>query len=84
MKFLGNIIWWVFGGVILGLIWFLIGLLLTVTVIGIPFGAQCFKIAGFTFFLLEKTLSWVVLVQEVFFLILFGFLWLDGSLLWLI
>lgn len=49
MKFLGNIIWWVFGGVILGLIWFLIGLLLTVTVIGIPFGAQCFKIAGFTF-----------------------------------
>ncbi|WZL82358.1 YccF domain-containing protein [Vallitaleaceae bacterium 9-2] len=50
MKVLGNIIWWLFGGVILAGIWFLGGLLLTITIIGIPFGIQCFKIAGFVLF----------------------------------
>jgi uncharacterized membrane protein YccF (DUF307 family) len=50
MKVLGNIIWWLFGGPILAGIWFLGGLLLIITVIGIPFGMQCFKIAGFVLF----------------------------------
>ncbi|MCL2051416.1 MAG: YccF domain-containing protein [Lachnospiraceae bacterium] len=45
MKFLGNIIWFVFGGAILGLLWCLIGLLWCITIIGIPVGTQCFKIA---------------------------------------
>jgi uncharacterized membrane protein YccF (DUF307 family) len=47
MNFLGNMIWWLFGGIILAGVWFLAGLLLTITIIGIPFGTQCFKIAGF-------------------------------------
>lgn len=50
MKFIGNIIWLIFGGIFMALGWFLAGLLLTVTIIGIPFGAQCFKIAAFTLF----------------------------------
>jgi len=50
MRLIGNIIWWIFGGVFMALGWFLAGLLLTITIIGIPFGAQCFKIAGFTLF----------------------------------
>lgn len=47
MRFIGNIFWFIFGGVILALIWFIIGLLLCITIIGIPFGVQCMKIAGF-------------------------------------
>ena len=47
MNFIGNIIWLVFGGIIAAILWFLSGLLLCITVIGIPFGIQCFKIANF-------------------------------------
>jgi len=49
MKFLGNLIWLVLGGIIMALLWTLIGILLCVTIIGIPFGIQCLKIAGFVF-----------------------------------
>jgi len=43
----GNIIWLLFGGIIMAFLWFLAGLLLCLSIIGIPFGLQCFKIAGF-------------------------------------
>jgi len=49
MSILGNIIWWIFGGLLLALGWLIAGLILCITVIGIPFGLQCFKIAGFVF-----------------------------------
>ena len=45
MKTIGNIIWIIFGGILLALGWFLTGILLCLTIIGIPFGKQCFKIA---------------------------------------
>ena len=45
MNFLCNIIWLIFGGIIGAILWFLVGLILCLTVIGIPFGMQCFKIA---------------------------------------
>ena len=48
MKFIGNIIWLIFGGLELGLVWFLAGLLLCITILGIPLGMQAFKLAGFT------------------------------------
>ena len=47
MNFIGNLLWLVLGGLVLALAWAVIGLLLCVTIIGIPFGIQCFKIAGF-------------------------------------
>ena len=47
MKLIGNVLWVVFGGFIMSLLWFIAGLLLCITVIGIPFGVQCFKFAGF-------------------------------------
>ena len=46
MKFIGNIIWLLIGGIIASIAWFLTGLF-CITIIGIPFGLQCFKIAGF-------------------------------------
>ena len=46
MKFLGNIIWLIFGGLAGAISWFLAGCLWSITIIGIPVGIQCFKIAG--------------------------------------
>jgi uncharacterized membrane protein YccF (DUF307 family) len=46
MSVLGNIIWIIFGGLISAICWSIAGLLLCITIIGIPFGVQCFKIAG--------------------------------------
>lgn len=48
MSLLGNLVWIIFGGLISTLGWALAGILLCITVIGIPFGMQCFKIAGLT------------------------------------
>ena len=50
MKILGNILWFVFGGFISGLGWILSGLIWCITVIGIPYGVQCFKCAKLSFF----------------------------------
>lgn len=47
MNFIGNTIWLLFGGIILFILWSIAGLLLCLTIIGIPFGVQCFKIARF-------------------------------------
>jgi len=47
MKLIGNLLWLLFGGIIVSIAWAIIGLILCVTIIGIPFGLQCLKIAGF-------------------------------------
>lgn len=46
MNLLGNIIWLIFGGLVSALGYFIGGLALCVSIIGIPWGLQCFKIAG--------------------------------------
>ncbi|KKB52320.1 hypothetical protein HMPREF1212_00468 [Parabacteroides sp. HGS0025] len=45
MKFLGNIIWLIFGGVVTSIEYLISSLLLMVTIIGIPFGLQTMKLA---------------------------------------
>ena len=47
MKALGNLIWLVFGGIIIALIYYIVGLLMCLTVIGIPFGIQLFKLGSY-------------------------------------
>ena len=44
MSLLGNLIWLLFGGLIVGLGWILGGLVMCLTIIGIPFGLQAIKI----------------------------------------
>ena len=48
MKTLGNIIWFIFVGLGSAIAWFLLGVLWCITIIGIPFGKQCFKLARLT------------------------------------
>ena len=46
MKTLGNIIWVIFGGLFLALGYVFSGIILCITIIGIPFGLQIFKVAS--------------------------------------
>ncbi len=45
MRVISNILWIILGGLIIAIGWALIGLVLCVTIIGIPFGIQSFKMA---------------------------------------
>ncbi len=46
MSLLGNILWIIFGGLLSALGWLIAGLLWCITVVGIPVGMQCFKLAS--------------------------------------
>lgn len=46
MNLLGNLIWLIFGGFFAALGYFFGGIFLCFTVVGIPWGLQCFKLAG--------------------------------------
>lgn len=58
MGCLGNLLWFIFGGCISGLSWCLIGFLWCITVVGIPVGVQCFKLAGLSFFPFGKEVEY--------------------------
>lgn len=45
VNFLCNVIWFIFAGIWLTLAWALVGVLWCVTIVGIPIGVQCFKVA---------------------------------------
>ena len=49
MKTLFNLLWLVFGGIWMGIGWWIAGLIMIVTVVGIPWAKACFVIGQFTF-----------------------------------
>ena len=83
MTFVLNILWFAFVGVFSGIAWCLIGLLWCATVIGIPFGIACFRIARFAFLPFGKDIIPAALIGEramsgstlfnVLWVVLFGF-----------
>jgi uncharacterized membrane protein YccF (DUF307 family) len=79
MKTLGNIIWFVFAGLWLALGYAFFGLILCITIIGIPFGVQAFKLAGFALWPFGKEIvkdngsdSALEVVFNIIWLVLFG------------
>ena len=48
MRLIGNICWLLLGGLAIALAWILVGILLCLTVVGIPLGVQAFKMARLT------------------------------------
>lgn len=50
MRTLGNIIWFLFGGVFMGLAWWFFGLIAFISIIGIPWGRACIVMGNFSFF----------------------------------
>ncbi|MCG8473989.1 MAG: YccF domain-containing protein [Cytophagales bacterium] len=57
MKLLGNIIWFLFGGVCIFLEYLVSSFLLCLTIIGIPFGIQTFKLAWVALWPFGKTIE---------------------------
>ena len=50
MNLLGNLLWLLFGGFFAALGYFFGGIMLCLSVVGIPWGLQCFKLAGLVLF----------------------------------
>jgi len=48
MNFLGNILWLLFGGLEIALLYYVAGVLMCCTIVGIPFGLQLFKFGTYT------------------------------------
>ncbi|MGL4382534.1 MAG: YccF domain-containing protein [Bacilli bacterium] len=79
MNILGNIIWFIFGGLVSCLTWFFIGVLYSITIIGIPIGVQCFKLGIFSLFPFGKEVVYATNTSSTIFniiWIIFGGLFL--------
>ena len=49
MRTIGNILWGIFGVLLGGLAWVFVGCIWCITIVGIPFGKQFFKMARLSF-----------------------------------
>ena len=76
MKVLLNVLWIIFGGIFLSAYWAFIGCILYLTIIGIPFGIQCFRFANFMLFPFGREIVYsrntVSLILNILWIILFG------------
>lgn len=50
MSTIGNILWFIFGGLLMGLGWWVVGVLCAITIVGLPWAKACFVIGQFAFF----------------------------------
>ncbi len=78
MKILGNILWFIFGGFFSGLSWLISGIIWCITIIGIPYGIQCFKFASLSFMPFYKNVEYgggvPSLFANIIWIIFFGIL----------
>lgn len=79
MSFIGNILWLIFGGFIAGMGYIIGGLLLCLTIIGIPFGLQSIRIGFANFAPFGKQITeaqrsggCLGLVFDIIWVVLFG------------
>lgn len=49
MSAIGNLLWFVFGGLWMGLGWWLAGVICALTIVGLPWAKSCFVIGQFAF-----------------------------------
>ena len=78
MRVLLNVLWIIFGGIFLSAFWALVGCILCLTILGIPFGIQCFKFANFMLFPFGREIvygdSTISFLLNFLWVILFGFI----------
>lgn len=74
MRLLGNIIWIICWGLVLALSWVILGLAFMVTIVGIPLGVQCFKIAALSLSPFGKEIEYSSL----------GFWGIIGNIVWVV
>ena len=86
MRTIGNILWFILGGLWLALGYVLGGIVLCITIIGIPFGIQAFKLAGLSLWPFGRTATMassgrpLEVVFNVIWLVLFGWAIFVGHL----
>ena len=80
MSFLGNVIWLVFGGILIFIEYVIGCLVLCLTIIGIPFGLQSFKLAQMALWPFDQKIemqSWapgcLSTIMNIIWLIVAGF-----------
>lgn len=83
MRLILNILWFILGGWISGTLWVLAGLLLAVTIIGLPWTPAAFRMAGFSYWpfgrvVVERDQGATSLVLNVLWLVLAGW-WLAAQ-----
>ncbi|MGH8428452.1 MAG: YccF domain-containing protein [Gammaproteobacteria bacterium] len=49
LRLIGNVLWFVLGGIWMGLAWWFVGVIAFISIVGIPWGRACFVIGGFSF-----------------------------------
>ncbi len=49
MRLLFNLLWFIFGGWIAGTLWLLAGVILAITIVGLPWTPAAFRMAGFAY-----------------------------------
>lgn len=79
MRILGNILWFIFGGLFIFLYYCFAGVLLCITIIGIPFGIECFKLSkmallpfGREIFEQKQPASALSVIMNILWLLFFG------------
>ena len=78
LRVIGNVLWFLLAGIWLALGYAVAGVVLCITIIGIPFGVQAFKLAAFTLWPFGKTVvpsaqgGCLELGFNILWLILFG------------
>ena len=76
MSFIGNVLWFIFGGFISGLSWLFSGIIWCITIVGIPYGLQCFKFASLAFCPFGKEIEYgggaVSFIANIIWIIFFG------------
>ena len=49
IRFILNVLWFICGGLVTGLGWLLAGVILAITIVGLPYAGAAWRIAGFAF-----------------------------------
>lgn len=83
MSAIGNLLWFVLGGLFMGLGWWFAGIICAITIVGIPWAKSCFVIGQFAFLPFGKVaISRVELngVDDIG----TGALGIAGNILWLL
>jgi uncharacterized membrane protein YccF (DUF307 family) len=78
-----NILWLIMGGLIAGLAWYIAGVILILSIIGIPFARACFMLGNFSFFPFGNE----VVARDAFYGredIGTGFLGVIGNIVWFV
>ena len=76
MKLIGNILWFVFGGLLNALAWLISGALWCLSIVGIPYGLQCFKFARLSLWPFGKEIDYgggaVSMIANIIWVVFFG------------